>query len=65
MKEEEQEKSRFMRAEDIEKELFVGRTTAYKIIKELNAQLEKKGFMIQAGRVPRQFFSERFNLKEV
>lgn len=54
-----------MRAEDIEKELFVGRTTAYKIIKELNAQLEQKGFMIQAGRVPRQFFNERFNLKEV
>lgn len=63
MKEENQEKSRFMLAEDIEKELFVGRTTAYKIIKELNAQLEQKVFMVQAGRASRQYFDERYGIE--
>ena len=64
MKEEKQEKSRFIRAEDIEKELFVGRTTAYKIIKELNAQLKQKGYMIQAGRVPRRHFMEKYGIAD-
>lgn len=51
-----------MLAEDIEKELFVGRTTAYKITEELNAQLEQKDFMGQAGRVSRQYFNKRFGI---
>ena len=63
MKEENREKSRFMLAEDIEKELFVGRTTAYKITEELNAQLEQKGFMGRAGRVSRQYFNERYGIE--
>ena len=53
-----------MLAEDIEKELFVGRTTAYKIIKELNAQLKQKGYMIQAGRVPRRYFMEKYGIAD-
>lgn len=52
-----------MLAEGIEKELFAGRTTAYKIIKELNAQLEQKVFMVQAGRAPRQYFDERYGIE--
>ena len=45
-----------MPAEDVQAELSIGRTTAYKIIKALNEELDKSGFMVQAGRVPRQCF---------
>lgn len=55
MKSESTEKQ-FLSADDIEKELSIGRTTAYKIIRELNAELKRKGFMTQVGRVLRRFF---------
>ena len=51
-----------MSAEDVQAELSIGRTTAYKIIKALNEELDEKGFMVQAGRVPRQYFNEHFGL---
>lgn len=62
MKSESTEKQ-FSPAGDVEKELSIGRTTAYKIIRTLNAELKRKGFMTQAGRVPRRFFMERFGLE--
>ncbi len=32
---------------------------AYKIIKSLNMQLEKKGYIVIAGRIPKKFFHEK------
>lgn len=50
----------FVRADEIAKDLEVSRTQAYRIIREMNAELREKGFMTVAGRVSRQFYEERF-----
>lgn len=50
----------FMKAEEIQKELGISKTYAYKIIKELNEELEKMGYKTLAGRVSRKFFNEKF-----
>ena len=42
----------FMRAD-------VSKAYAYKIIRQLNDELSAKGFITVAGRVSRQYFSER------
>lgn len=35
---------------------------AYKVIRELNKELEEKGYMTVRGRVPRKYFIERMGL---
>jgi len=50
----------FVRADEIAKDLEVSRTQAYRIIREMNAELREKGFMTVSGRVSRQFYEERF-----
>lgn len=39
--------------------LGVSRTKAYKIVKELNAELQAKGYIVIAGKVPKRYFEER------
>jgi Mn-dependent DtxR family transcriptional regulator len=50
----------FVRADDIAEDLDVSRPYAYKLIRELNAELQAKGYMTVAGRVSRQFYEEKF-----
>lgn len=50
----------FMKAKEIQEELGISKTYAYKIIKELNEELEKMGYKTLAGRVSRKFFNEKF-----
>lgn len=52
-------KNQFMRAEEVARELEVSRSYAYRLIKQLNAELREKGYMTIAGRVNRQYFQER------
>ena len=40
--------------------LGVSRGQAYKIVKMLNAELVKKGYFVTAGKVPKQYFAERY-----
>ena len=49
----------FMRVEDVAEELGVSTSYAYKIIRKLNAELEKMGIITIAGRVNKQYFTER------
>ena len=49
----------FMRADEVAEELDVPKAYAYKIIRQLNDELSAKGFITVAGRVSRQYFSER------
>ena len=49
----------FMRVEDVAEELDVSTSYAYKIIRKLNSELEKKGIITIAGRVNKQYFTER------
>ena len=50
----------FMKAEEIQEELVISKTYAYKIIKEFNEELEKMVYKPLAGRVSRKFFNEKF-----
>ena len=49
----------FIRAEEVAKELGVSRSYAYKLIKQLNEELRKKGYITVAGRVSRRYFDEK------
>ena len=40
------------------------RSTAYVIIKELNRELQKKGFLVRPGRVEKKYLLERYNIHE-
>ncbi|MBR2553364.1 MAG: LysR family transcriptional regulator [Aeriscardovia sp.] len=51
--------NRFMKAEEVAKELGVSVSYAYKLIRMLNEELEAKGFITVSGRVSRQYFHER------
>ncbi|MBN2879277.1 MAG: DNA-binding protein [Clostridia bacterium] len=49
----------FLRAEDVAKELGVSESYAYKMIKKLNLELSKKGYITVAGRINRKYFCEK------
>lgn len=50
----------FINAADIMKILGVSRAKAYKIIRELNDELSKNGYMTVRGKISRKFFNEKF-----
>lgn len=50
---------KFMRVEDVARELDVSKSYAYKIVQKLNKELEAKGYITISGRVNRQYFLER------
>ena len=49
----------FYTAQEVAEILGVSRTKAYKIVKQLNLELQAKGFIVIAGRVPKKYFEER------
>ena len=49
-----------MTVKDIKEVLLVSDTKAYQIIKQLNEELQKKGFMTVRGKVSSVYFNERF-----
>ena len=49
----------FMRVEDVARELDVSKSYAYKIVQNLNKELEAKGYITISGRVNKQYFLER------
>ena len=52
-------KSVFYTAQEVAEILGVSRTKAYKIVKELNIELQAKGFIVIAGKIPKRYFEER------
>jgi len=48
-----------MRAEEVAKELDVSIAYAYKLIRELNTELQKRGYITINGRVSRHYFNEK------
>lgn len=50
----------FMRVNEVAEVLDVSEPYAYKLVREMNAELKKKGFTTIAGRVSRKFFNEKF-----
>lgn len=49
-----------MTAEDVAKELGVSKGHAYKLIRELNEELQSKGYLVVAGKVPKAFWKTKF-----
>lgn len=47
-------------AADIAEMLDVSKAKAYGIIRQLNEELQQKGFLILQGKVPTAYFSERW-----
>lgn len=45
---------------DIEEMLGISESMSYKIMKEMNAQLKKKGYLTIAGKVPSAYFLEKW-----
>lgn len=54
-----EDKCRFMTAEEVAAILGVSTTSAYRIIKQLNLQLESMGKIVVAGKVSRRYFEEK------
>lgn len=48
-----------MTADDVAQELGVSKGHAYKLIRTLNAELVKSGYLIVAGKVPRAFWEKK------
>lgn len=46
-------------ANEVMEMLGVSRAKAYKIVKELNEELEAKGYIVTAGKVPKKFLAEK------
>lgn len=51
--------NKFIRADEVARELSVSKPYAYKLIKRLNEELKAQGFITIAGRINRQYFYER------
>lgn len=51
--------SKFLRANDVAEILQISRTTAYRIIKRINDDLERQGKIVISGRVSERYFNER------
>ena len=54
------EQSIFISAKEVADMLGISKSKAYRIVRELNEELEAKGFITVAGKVSRKFFEEKF-----
>lgn len=50
----------FITVAEIQNVLGVSESKAYRIVRSLNSELKKEGFLVLQGRVSRQYFNERF-----
>jgi Mn-dependent DtxR family transcriptional regulator len=51
--------STFMRVDDVAQELGVSKSYAYKIVRNLNAELREMGYLTVAGRISKKYFLEK------
>ena len=50
----------FVTAGEIAEELGISKPFAYKLVRQMNEELEAKGFLTIAGRVSRKSYEEKF-----
>lgn len=50
----------FYTAQEVAELLGVSRGQAYKVIKSLNEQLAKKGYIVVSGKIPKKYFAEKY-----
>ena len=49
----------FLRVEEVAEEMEVSKSYAYKIVKQLNEELQKLGYLTVAGRVNTNYFRKK------
>lgn len=54
--------SRFLKAEEIAELLDVSKSSAYRIIRKLNEELEAQGKITVSGKVSKRYFEEKVYL---
>ncbi len=54
------ENTLFVTAEIVAKDLGVSKPFAYKLVRQMNDELNAKGYLTVAGRVSRKYYEERF-----
>lgn len=52
----------FMDVNDVVTLMGVSKTSAYNIIKVLNQELQEKGYLVVAGKVPKEYLVKRYYL---
>ena len=50
---------KFLEVGDVMQILGVSRSAAYKLMRQINSELEKKGYIVIRGKVSRKYFEER------
>ena len=53
-------KNLFIKVDEMVNELQISKPYAYKLMRDMNEELKKKGYMTISGRVSRQYFEEKF-----
>ena len=56
--------STLMTVDEVMKAAGIGKNTAYRIIRKLNAEMEAMGKLTFSGRVNRKFFENRFGYEK-
>ena len=56
------EEKKFLTAEDVKGILNISLTSAYRLIKKLNHELEAKGCIVFSGKVSKKYFEEKVYL---
>lgn len=49
----------FVSAKEVARELEVSDSFAYRLVRKLNDELEKQGFVVVKGKISRKYFEER------
>lgn len=60
----EKQPSRFVKVQDVMSICDCSESHAYRIMKQLNDELKKKGFITTAGRVPKGYFMKRLHIAD-
>lgn len=50
---------KFLEVGDVMQILGISRSVAYKLMRQINSELEKKGYIVIRGKVSRKYFEER------
>ncbi|MEG1336746.1 MAG: HTH domain-containing protein [Clostridiales bacterium] len=58
------ENQTFMSVQEVADELGVSKSYAYKVVKQLNEELKKLGYLTVAGRVNAQYFHKKLCYNE-
>ena len=50
---------KFLEVGDVMQILGISRSVAYKLMRQINSELEKKGYIVIRGKASRKYFEER------